>query len=200
LIISLKILVNYKLLHINQTQMALVKFLLSKHSEFLDEEQAKAVAATVLSFLGGKGGKVKRAPLTNADGEVVKRVSGYNLFSADTRETVKEDDPDLPPKAIMTELGARWKALEPSERAEWNAKALAQNEANGITPGAKKTQTPAKKVAAKPAAKKAAAGGAKKVAAKPAGGAKKTAAKPAKKAAAKPAAKKPAPVDDDDSE
>ena len=56
-----------------------------------------------------------------------KRTSGYLLYSAEMRETVKTkltaDGAKLKNQDIMTETGAMWKALSDEEKAPWNEKA-----------------------------------------------------------------------------
>ena len=56
-----------------------------------------------------------------------KRASGYLVYSAHMRDSVKtkltSDGAKLKNQDIMTELGAMWKALSEHERTEWNDKA-----------------------------------------------------------------------------
>jgi hypothetical protein len=56
-----------------------------------------------------------------------KRTSGYLVYSAHMRDSVKtkltSDGAKLKNQDIMTELGAMWKALSEDERTEWNDKA-----------------------------------------------------------------------------
>jgi hypothetical protein len=109
----------------------------------LDEEE---VAAAISEILDGilKGGKGKRAPTLNEAGEVVKRKSGYNLFSMDVRPKIAKDSPKLAKSEYMSEIGARWAKLTDKQKEAWNTKAAKMNEENGITTKGK--------VAAKPAA------------------------------------------------
>lgn len=67
---------------------------------------------------GEKGEKTKRA------------LSGYQVYMKHMRSEVSkemeadlEDGVKLKPKDVMTELGARWKALSDSEKDEWKTKA-----------------------------------------------------------------------------
>ena len=57
--------------------------------------------------------------------------TGYLVFSNANRQDVKtsleEADESTNPKDVTKELARRWKALEESERDEWNAKAKAVN-------------------------------------------------------------------------
>ena len=57
--------------------------------------------------------------------------TGYLVFSNANRQDVKtsleEADESTNPKEVTRELARRWKALEESEREEWNAKAKALN-------------------------------------------------------------------------
>jgi hypothetical protein len=56
-----------------------------------------------------------------------KRTSGYLVYSAHMRDSVKtkltSDGAKLKNQDIMTELGAMWKALSEDERTKWNDKA-----------------------------------------------------------------------------
>ena len=56
-----------------------------------------------------------------------KRTSGYLVYSAHMRDSVKtkltSDGAKLKNQDIMTELGAMWKALSEDERTVWNDKA-----------------------------------------------------------------------------
>ena len=67
---------------------------------------------------GEKGEKTKRA------------LSGYQVYMKHMRSEVSkemeadlEEGEKLKPKDVMTELGARWKALSDSEKDEWKTKA-----------------------------------------------------------------------------
>ena len=64
-------------------------------------------------------------------GEKTKRaLSGYQVYMKHMRSEVSkemeadlEEGEKLKPKDVMTELGARWKALSDSEKDEWKTKA-----------------------------------------------------------------------------
>jgi len=70
---------------------------------------------------------VKKEVSSDEEKPKKKRTSGYLLYSADMRETVKtkltSDGAKLKNQDIMTELGAMWKALSDEEKAPWNEKA-----------------------------------------------------------------------------
>ncbi|KAL0210935.1 hypothetical protein P9112_009233 [Eukaryota sp. TZLM1-RC] len=55
--------------------------------------------------------KAKRAP------------SAYNLFLKEKRAQVVEENPDMPNKDVMTEVGRMWKEASAEEKAEYNQKA-----------------------------------------------------------------------------
>ena len=42
--------------------------------------------------------------------------NAYMRFSADERLKLKQEDPDMPPKDVLKELGKRWSALSETER------------------------------------------------------------------------------------
>ena len=56
-----------------------------------------------------------------------KKTSGYLLYSADVRPSVKTEltvDGEAPkPQAVVSAIGAKWKALPVEEQEVWNAKA-----------------------------------------------------------------------------
>nr|QBK88018.1 MAG: high mobility group box [Marseillevirus LCMAC202] len=69
------------------------------------------------------------------------RISGYILFSNENREDVNESNPDLKFTDVGKELGRMWRELTDDDKNDWNTKAAAQNEANGLpAPGAKAAQ------------------------------------------------------------
>jgi hypothetical protein len=52
----------------------------------------------------------------------VKKVSGYNVFSKESRVGM-----ELPPKEIMSKLGGMWKELSETKKKEWNERASRMN-------------------------------------------------------------------------
>ena len=74
--------------------------------------------------------KEKKAKTDPADGKP-KRVTGYILFCNSNRDDVKTklsiDDEKPKNTEVLTELARLWKAIEPDEKAEWNAKAKAKS-------------------------------------------------------------------------
>lgn len=110
-----------------------------EYKEFLQTFLTNQLKATKATRSGPKG--------KNGKG----RISGYILFSNEHRDAIRTESPDLKFTEVGKVLGKKWSGLSDDERAEWNAKAVAQNEANGI-PAA--TPTPAKKAAGKKAATK----------------------------------------------
>ena len=78
--------------------------------------------------------KATKATKTKEDSDEPKKKrppTGYLVFSNANRQDVKtsleEADESTNPKDVTRELARRWKALEESEREEWNAKAKAVN-------------------------------------------------------------------------
>jgi hypothetical protein len=71
--------------------------------------------------------KEKKAKPGPDDKPKEKRVTGYILFSNDVRDDVKTQlsGADDKPKNtdVMTEIARQWKALDPKDRDDWNAKA-----------------------------------------------------------------------------
>lgn len=69
----------------------------------------------------------KEAVVSDEEKPKKKRTSGYLVYSAHMRESVKtkltSDGAKLKNQDIMTELGAMWKALSDEDRAKWNEKA-----------------------------------------------------------------------------
>lgn len=106
---------------------------LAKKYGFDVEEEARALNLDDLKVTKttSKGGKTKKTE--GDDKPKVKRgPTGYLLFTADARPTVKEEmeaeldeGEKLKPQLIVTELAARWKALSDEEKAVWNEKAKA---------------------------------------------------------------------------
>jgi len=69
---------------------------------------------------------------TDPDEPPKKRgTTGYRLFSEHSRPETKQSLIDsgqgANPKIVLTELGNRWKLLNPEEKDEWNAKAKTLN-------------------------------------------------------------------------
>ena len=55
--------------------------------------------------------------------EKKRSYSGYILYCQEERANIKEKNPELSPSEITSALGAKWKALDANEKAEYNAKA-----------------------------------------------------------------------------
>ena len=87
-----------------------------------DKEEKKEKAAAK------KEKKEKKAKADPSDVKP-KRVNGYILFCNSNRDDVKTKltiGDDKPKNTeVMTELARLWKAIDPDEKAEWNAKAKA---------------------------------------------------------------------------
>jgi hypothetical protein len=52
--------------------------------------------------------------------------SGYHVFGNHIREVMKQENLDMNPKSAMSEIGKRWRDLNPDEKEEWNKKAKDQ--------------------------------------------------------------------------
>jgi hypothetical protein len=52
-----------------------------------------------------------------------KSINGYILFTKDNRTECSQRNPDMSPTQITSALSQEWKALEQSERDEWNTRA-----------------------------------------------------------------------------
>ena len=63
-----------------------------------------------------------RAPSQNKG-----KVTGFILYSKNTRDTIKAENEGISFGDTSKMLGKRWKALEDSEREEWNVKAKVAN-------------------------------------------------------------------------
>ena len=74
--------------------------------------------------------KEKKAKVDPADAKP-KRVTGYILFCNSNRDDVKTklsiDDEKPKNTEVLTELARLWKAIDPDEKDEWNAKAKAKS-------------------------------------------------------------------------
>lgn len=105
---------------------------LAKKYGFDAEEEARALNLDDIKVTKttSKGGKAKK---TEGDKPKVKRgPTGYLLFQADVRSTIKseleaelEEGEKLKPQRVVTEGAKRWKELSKEEQAEWNEKAKA---------------------------------------------------------------------------
>ena len=73
-------------------------------------------------FLSQLGGDQKRSK------KVLGHVSGYILFSLETRNKVKDENPEITCEKLGFEVGKRWKALSDDSKKKWNDKAFKQNE------------------------------------------------------------------------
>ena len=87
------------------------------------EKEDKKAAAAVAK-------KEKKAKVDPADAKP-KRVTGYILFCNSNRDDVKTklsiDDEKPKNTEVLTELARLWKAIDPDEKDEWNAKAKAKS-------------------------------------------------------------------------
>ena len=106
-----------------------------------------------------KADKAEKSKAKKEDKPKVKRgPTGYLLYAADVRPSVKEELAEaleegekLKPQATVTEIARRWKALSDEERGEWNerAKSPATSDAESDAPSepqAPKTKPETKKV------------------------------------------------------
>jgi hypothetical protein len=52
-----------------------------------------------------------------------RKLTGYIYFCQQSRPSVKEDNPDMSPKQLTSELGRLWNQLDDSTKKSWNEKA-----------------------------------------------------------------------------
>ena len=84
------------------------------------------------------GGKASSGKKATTDKPKTKRgTTGYLMFTSHSRSEVTAemtkalaDGEKLKPSQVVTELGARWKALSDEEKSEWNDKAKSKNAEN----------------------------------------------------------------------
>ena len=96
-------------------------------------------------FLTGELKMTKAKKPSNGKG----KVSGYIVFSSENRQALKDEGMAF--GEIGKKLGQMWRELDDDDKAEWNEKAQARNEENGVA--VTKKASP-KKTAAKKASKK----------------------------------------------
>ncbi|KAJ1475587.1 high mobility group box-domain-containing protein [Baffinella frigidus] len=76
---------------------------------------------------GPSESSIKNAAKAKAKAEGPRKArSGYFIYMAEQRETIKEEMPGIAPKEIMVTIGARWKGLSKAEQLLWNDKAAAE--------------------------------------------------------------------------
>ena len=105
--------------------------------------------------------------------------SAYMFFCAEMRKTLKEEQPELKGRAIMSELGKRWKQAKAGDTSKWDELAKQDKARVEAEEGSQKEATPRKT--------KKASSSPKKKAAKKASSSPKKAASSSKKKAAKSA-------------
>ena len=59
---------------------------------------------------------------------MAKKLTGYIVFSMEMREKIKEENPKAKFGKLAKITGAKWKALSPEEKKEWEEKAKAKSE------------------------------------------------------------------------
>ena len=83
-------------------------------------------------FTRGKNGEVDREDMKACfkklfaifEGESKKKsINGYILFTKETRGECSQRNPNMSPTQVTSALSQEWKALEQSERDEWNTRA-----------------------------------------------------------------------------
>jgi hypothetical protein len=79
------------------------------------EEEMKNYVPAVVDVADNKKTKKKKA-----SDEPKKGKSAYIFFCADERPIVKEENPEMPAKEILAELGARWKKLSDKDKEKYN--------------------------------------------------------------------------------
>ena len=105
------------------------KFDATEAMEFLelDDASLKSKAKTDKKTKTDKNEKKEKKEV---DPSKPKKTSGYLLYSADVRPAVKAEltiDGEAPkPQAVVSAIGAKWKALSSEEQEVWNEKAKAK--------------------------------------------------------------------------
>ena len=96
-------------------------------------------------FLTGELKMVKAKKPSNGKG----KVSGYIVFSSENRQALKDEGMAF--GEIGKKLGQMWRELDDDDKAEWNEKAQARNEENGVavTKKVSKKASPKKTAASK---------------------------------------------------
>jgi hypothetical protein len=89
-----------------------------------------------------KASSAKKPTKKGKEDKPKKARSAYLIFSAEKREEVKEENPDMKSSEIMSELGRLWKELDDDEKEEWKEKAA---EEKAEIEGVSRKKTPAKK-------------------------------------------------------
>jgi hypothetical protein len=83
-------------------------------------------------FNRGKNGEADREDMKQAFKKLFaifeaeskkKSINGYILFTKENRQDCSQRNPDMSPTQITSALSVEWKALEQSERDEWNTRA-----------------------------------------------------------------------------
>jgi hypothetical protein len=83
-------------------------------------------------FNRGKNGEADREDMKQAFKKLFaifeaeskkKSINGYILFTKENRQDCSQRNPDMSPTQITSALSQEWKALEQSERDEWNTRA-----------------------------------------------------------------------------
>lgn len=115
----------------------------------VDDEEIAAVLIDAFSEKANQDDLAKILKANVAKEKKIKKIkdpeapkgkrTGYIIFCGDERASVKEDYPDMSPKLILTELGARWKALSDKKKAKYTKLAEADKvrydeEMSGYTP------------------------------------------------------------------
>ena len=102
------------------------KFDCTEAIEFLELDEVTIKSKTKTE----KKEKKERKEKKEVDPSKPKKTSGYLLYSADVRPAVKAEltvDGEAPkPQAVVSAIGAKWKALPSDEQEVWNAKAKAK--------------------------------------------------------------------------
>jgi len=70
-----------------------------------------------------------------------KKLTGYNLYCQEARADLVERNPNIKAADVMAALGAEWKALDESEKKEWNTKAAEKSPATEEEKAAKKSKS-----------------------------------------------------------
>ncbi|ETV98213.1 hypothetical protein H310_08936 [Aphanomyces invadans] len=103
-----------------------------------EDDEPKVTKKTKKSAVAAKKGPKRKLSKKNADGTPKQKrpLTAYFLFMAEERPIVIKEQPSLGAKEVISELGARWKALPDNKKQKFvaaAAKAKAEYDAKKVT-------------------------------------------------------------------
>ncbi|KAF0752723.1 hypothetical protein DYB28_001974 [Aphanomyces astaci] len=90
-----------------------------------EEDEPKVTKKAKKTAVAAKKAPKRKVSKENADGTPKEKrpLTAYFLFMAEERPILVKEQPDLGAKEVISELGARWKALPEAKKAKFNAAA-----------------------------------------------------------------------------